>query len=139
VAWEDGPKVMGEAMGGCPLPLIVGLGAAIEHYQQRGPAAEFRRNVSLRNRLWEMLGELKGIARLGPPPGAQATALLGFRLPEGVDAAKTRSALLARNKINIRAVDVKQWNGLRASLHVYNDQAQLRTFVDALATLVSNG
>lgn len=139
VAWEDGPKVMGEAMGGCPLPQIVGLGAAIEEYQRRGPAAEFARNVSLRNQLWQMLGELEGIARLGPPPGPQATALLGFRLPEGVDAAKTRSALLARNKINIRAVDVKQWNGLRASLHVYNDQAQLHAFVEALKALIASG
>jgi selenocysteine lyase/cysteine desulfurase len=119
-------------MGGCPLPLIVGLGAAIEHYQQRGPAAEFRRNVELRNRFWDMLGGLKGITRLGPPPGPQATALLGFKLPEGIDAAKTRSSLLARYKINIRAVDVKQWNGLRASLHVYNDGAQVERFVSAM-------
>jgi len=139
VAWEDGPKVMAEAMGGCPLPQIAGLGAAIEDYQRRGPAAEFARNVALRNRLWEMLGELKGVTRLGPPPGAQATALLGFKLPDGIDAAKTRSSLLARNKINIRAVDVKQWNGLRASLHVYNDEGQLQSFVAALSTLLAAG
>jgi selenocysteine lyase/cysteine desulfurase len=139
VAWEDGPKVMGEAMGGCPLPQIVGLGAAIEDYQHRGPAAEFARNVALRNRLWELLGELPGITRLGPPPGPQATALLGFKLPQGVDAAKTRSSLLARYKINIRAVDVKQWNGLRASLHVYNDEAQLQAFTSALQVLLARG
>jgi selenocysteine lyase/cysteine desulfurase len=137
VAWEDGPGVMGEAMGGCPLPQIVGLGAAIEAHRQRGPAAEFARNVGLRNRLWEMLGEVAGIERLGPPPGPQATALIGFRLPDGVDAAKTRSRLLARYKINVRAVDAKQWNGLRASLHVYNDEAQLQAFVAALRALLA--
>jgi selenocysteine lyase/cysteine desulfurase len=132
VAWEDGPKVMNESTGGCPLPQMIGLGAAIEDYQRRGPAAEFARNVALRNRLWEMLGELKGITPLGPPPGAQATALLGFRLPDGVDAAKLRSALLAKHRINIRAVDVKQWNGLRASLHVYNDEAQCDALLKGL-------
>jgi len=138
VAWEDGPRVMGEAMGGCPLPQIVGLGAAVEHYQQRGPAAEFARNVALRNRLWEMLGEIPGIVPLGPPPGPQATALLGFRLPEGVEAAKLRSTLLAKHKINIRAVDVKQWNGLRASLHMYNSQAHSEALVAAIQTLAAS-
>jgi selenocysteine lyase/cysteine desulfurase len=137
VAWEDGPRVMGEAMGGCPLPQIIGLGAAIEDYQQRGPAAEFARNVALRNRLWEMLGELKGVVPLGPPPGPQATALLGFRLPDGVEAAKVRSALLAKHKINIRAVDVNQWNGLRASLHLYNSEADPDLLTLSLGSLLS--
>src|SRR4249919_1388580 len=132
VAWEDGPRVMGEAMGGCPLPQIVGLGAAIEHYQQRGPAAEFAHNVALRNQLWEQLQEVLGIMPLGPPPGPQATALLGFRLPDPLEAAKVRSALLAKHKINIRAVDVKQWNGLRASLHLYNDSVQVEAAVAAI-------
>jgi selenocysteine lyase/cysteine desulfurase len=137
VAWEDGPKVMNEATGGGPLPQVIGLGAAIEDYQRRGPAAEFARNVALRNRLWERLGEFAGVTRLGPPPGAQATALLGFRLPEGVDAAKLRSSLLARYRINIRAVDVHQWNGLRASLHVYNDEAQVDALTTALRALLA--
>jgi selenocysteine lyase/cysteine desulfurase len=137
VAWEDGPKVMNEATGGAPLPQVVGLGAAIEDHQRRGPAAEFARNLALRNRLWEALGGLPGITRLGPPPGPQATALLGFRLPDGVDAAKLRSSLLARHRINIRAVDVHQWNGLRASLHVYNDEAQVDALTTALHALLS--
>ena len=132
VAWEDGPRVMNEATGGCPLPQMIGLGAAVEALQRRGPEAEFARNLALRNRLWDMLGEVPGIGCLGPPPGPQATALLGFRLPAEKDAGKVRALLLAKNRINIRAVDVKQWNGLRASLHVYNDEAQLHALVQAL-------
>jgi selenocysteine lyase/cysteine desulfurase len=136
VAWEDGPRVMNESTGGGPLAQVVGLGAAIEDFQRRGPAAEFARNVALRNLLWERLGELTSVTRLGPPPGPQATALLGFRLPEGVDATKLRSSLLARHRINIRAVDVHQWNGLRASLHVYNDEAQVDALTAALRALL---
>ena len=138
VAWEDGPKVMNESTGGCPLPQMIGLGAAIEDYQRRGPAAEFARNLALRNRLWEMLREVKGVLPMGPSPGPQATALLGFRLPDGADAARVRSTLLARNQINIRAVDVKQWNGLRASLHVYNDEAQLELLAGALRAALAS-
>ena len=132
VAWEDGVRVMNEGTGGVPLPQVIGLGAAIEEYQRRGPAPEFARNVTLRNRLWEMLREVPGVVPLGPPRGPQATALLGFRLPDDVDAARLRSTLLAKHRINIRAVDAKQWNGLRASLHVYNDDAQLERLVAAL-------
>jgi len=132
VAWEDGVRQNSEAMGGCPLAQAVGLGAAIEHYLARGPEAEFARNLALRNQLWEMLGELAGITCLGPPPGPQANALLGFRLPDASNATKFRSALLARARINIRAVDARQWNGLRASLHLYNDASQLTSFRQAL-------
>ena len=132
VAWQDGPKVMNESTGGCPLPQMIGLGAAIEDHQRRGPAAELVRNLALRNHLWERLGELDSVMPLGPPPGPQATALLGLRLPDGVDAAKLRSTLLARHRINIRAVDARQWNGLRASLHLYNDGAQVAALVEAL-------
>ena len=137
IAWEDGTRVMNEGTGGNPLPQIVGLGAAIEDHRRRGPEAEFARNLALRNRLWERLGELQGVQRLGPAPGPQATALLGFRLPPGLDAGKLRSSLLAREKINIRAVDVKQWNGLRASLHVYNDEHQVDRLVSALAAALA--
>ena len=137
VAWEDGVRVMNEGTGGVPLPQVIGLGAAIEDYQRRGPAQEFARNVALRNRLWSMLGELEGVVPLGPPPGPQATALLGFRLPDGVDAAQLRSTLLSKHRINIRAVDVKQWNGLRASLHVYNDAGQLDVLVDSLRQAIA--
>jgi selenocysteine lyase/cysteine desulfurase len=46
--------------------------------------------------------------------------------------------LLAKHRINIRAVDVKQWNGLRASLHVYNDEAQVHALVDALRAALAS-
>jgi selenocysteine lyase/cysteine desulfurase len=59
-------------------------------------------------------------------------------LPEDVEAAKLRSALLAKHKINIRAVDTKQWNGLRASLHRYNDEAQAARLLEALEQVLTS-
>lgn len=132
VAWQDGPKVMNEATGGSPLTQMIGLGAAIEDYQRRGPEAEFARNVALRNHLWETLKEIPEIIPVGPPPGPQATALLGFQLPPGVSATRLRSSLLARHRISIRAVDERQWNGLRASFHVYNNREQADALTGAL-------
>lgn len=132
VAWEDGPRLNSEAMGACALPLAIGLGAAVELAQARGVEATFARNVTLRDALHAWLRDLPGVVPVGPPPGPQATALLGFRLPDGVDAARVRTRMFARHRINVRVVDAKQFNGLRVSVHVYNDAAQLELFVDAL-------
>lgn len=43
-----------------------------------------------------------------------------------------RAALLARHRITIRQVDQKQFNGLRASLHTYNDATHVDALIGAL-------
>ena len=52
-----------------------------------------------------------------------------------VDAAAARTSLLAKHRIAIRAVDPAQWNGLRASLHVYVDDTHVDMLVAALRDL----
>lgn len=133
VAWEDGTRLNREAMGACALPLVVGLGAAVECLQGRGVDATLARNAALRDRLWDELRRVPGIVPLGPPPGTQPTALQGFRVPDRVDVPKLRSALMRKYRIALRAVDPKQFHGLRASLHVYNDEAHVEALVRALA------
>jgi selenocysteine lyase/cysteine desulfurase len=132
VAWEDKRRLNSEAMGGCPLPLVVGLGLAVERAQERTLAGIEAHNLPLRNRLWKELPKIPGIRVVGPPPGPLATALVGFRLADAVDAGKVRAALLAKHRINIRQVDKKQFNGLRASLHVYNDDRHVDALLSAL-------
>jgi selenocysteine lyase/cysteine desulfurase len=104
----------------------------VERAQQATLAAIEAHNLPLRNRLWEELPKIPGIRVVGPPPGPLATALIGFRLPDGADASKVRAALLAKHHINIRQVDKKQYNGLRASLHLYNDARHVDTLLGAL-------
>lgn len=132
VAWEDSKRLNSEAMGACALPLAIGLGAAVAHLQERTLAAVQEHNVALRNRLHESLRTLPGVTPVGPPPGPQATALVAFRLPDKIDAGTLRTALFENHRINMRAVDKKQFNGLRASLHVYNSQAQVEALMSAL-------
>ena len=133
VAWEDQARLNSEAMGGCPLPQAIGLGEAVAMLQRDGVEARLAHNRALREQLWEMLRTVPGITPVGPPPGhRESNGLLGFKLPDGVDAVRLRSTLLAKYRINIRAVDARQWNGLRASLHVYNDRFCAHTLVNAL-------
>ena len=132
VAWEDKRRLNSEAMGGCPLPMAIGLGAAVQRAQERTIAAIEAHNLPLRNRLWQELPKLPGVRVLGPPPGPLASALIGFRLAEGVDAARLRTVLFDRHRINIRVVDKRQFNGLRASLHVFNDDSHVDALLAAL-------
>ena len=132
VAWEDAKRLNSEAMGGCPLPMAVGLGAAVEAYLAQGPEAVLAHNRGLRARLLDGLRGMPGVEPLGPAPGAGDNGLLGFRLPEGIDAAALRKTLLDRHRINVRLVDRKQWHGLRASLHVTNTASDVDALLAAL-------
>jgi selenocysteine lyase/cysteine desulfurase len=132
VAWESGPRLNSEAMGGCALPQAIGLGAAVEWLEQRTVAATLARNAALRDELYVALQALPGVRPVGPPPGTQPTAMVGFRLPDRVDAIKLRTTLFAKHRITLRVVDDKQWHGLRASVHVYNDARQVAALVEAL-------
>jgi selenocysteine lyase/cysteine desulfurase len=132
VAWEDAKQLNSEAMGGCPLPMAVGLGAAVEEYLARGADAVLAHNRGLRACLLDGLREVPGVQPLAPGPGAGDNGLLGFRLPDGVDARALRKTLLDRHRINVRLVDRKQWHGLRVSLHVTNAAADVDALLAAL-------
>jgi selenocysteine lyase/cysteine desulfurase len=119
-------------MGGCPLPMAVGLGAAVDAYLARGAEAVLAHARALRAQLLEGLRSVPGAEPLAPAAGAGDNGLLGFRLPASVDALGLRKTLLERHRINLRLVDKRQWNGLRASLHVYNTPAHVEALLAAL-------
>jgi selenocysteine lyase/cysteine desulfurase len=138
-AWEDGKRLCNEAMGLCPLPQVLGLGLAAERLQARGIAAVQAHYAPLRERLRDGLARLPGVRVVGPPPGPLACGLLAWRLPEGVPAMALRKRLQDRHHIQVRAVDAQQFNGLRASLHVYNDAAQVDALLAALRVELGAG
>jgi selenocysteine lyase/cysteine desulfurase len=139
VAWEDGKRLCSEAMGLCPLPLVIGLGAAVEQLQQRGIDGVLAHNVALRDRLYGELMQVDGLRVVGPPPGPLACGLVAFRLPDGVDAATLRKTLQDKHGIQVRAVDKRVFNGLRVSTHVYNTQGDVDAFLMALRAELGSG
>jgi cysteine desulfurase/selenocysteine lyase len=126
-------------MGLCPLPQVLGLGLAAERLQARGIAAVRAHYAPLRERLHDGLARLPGVRVVGPPPGPLACGLLAWRLPEGVPAMALRKRLQDRHHVQVRAVDSQQFNGLRASLHVYNDAAQVDALLAALRVELGAG
>ena len=139
LGWEDGKRLCGEAMGLCPLPLVIGLGAAVERLQQRGIADVLAHNLALRDGLHGALAEIDGVRVVGPPPGPLACGLVAFRLPDKMDAAALRKTLQDKHGIQVRAVDKRVFNGLRVSTHVYNTQAHVDAFLAALREELGSG
>lgn len=66
IEWEDGRKYVVGSAGVGALPLIAGLGAAIEAAQKRGVAASEARNLRLRNRAYEGLKKIAGSSSQRP-------------------------------------------------------------------------
>lgn len=133
LAWASGKHRLNvDSMGICPLPLVIGLAAAVARLDGDGLSAVAAHNLPLRNRLYDELGRLPGAQRVGPPPGGQVCGLATIRLPDARDCDALRTVLASKYRILVRSVSKTAFNGLRVSAHVYNDDAQADTLMAAL-------
>jgi selenocysteine lyase/cysteine desulfurase len=85
VEWVDDKTYVAGSAGIGPLPLIVGLGAAIEAAKKRGIAVSEAQNLRLRNRAYEGLKKIAKVEVVSVPPGPLPTALVAFKLPDAID------------------------------------------------------
>jgi selenocysteine lyase/cysteine desulfurase len=131
VEWTDAKTYVAGSAGIGSLPLIVGLGAAIELAQKRGVAASEARNLRLRNFAYDGLKKNSRLRVLSPPPGPQATALIAFRLPDGVRNVPFHTALREKYKIVLRGIPRLQ--AMRLSPHVFNTEADIDAALKAIA------
>ena len=132
VEWLDGKTYVAGSSGIGPLPLIVGLGAAIEAAQKRGIATSEAKNLRLRNRAYEGLKKVAKAQVLSAPPGSVATALITFRLPDGVDNRQFFATMI--NKYNVILRGVPKIKGIRMSPHVFNTEADIDAALKAITT-----
>ncbi len=132
VEWTDGKTYVVGSAGMGSLPLIVGLGAAVETAQKRGIATSEAQNLRLRNRAYDGLKKISKVRVLSAPPGPWATALIAFRLPDGVQNLAFHAAM--RNKYNVVLRGVPRFKGMRLSPHVFNTEADIDAALKAIAT-----
>jgi selenocysteine lyase/cysteine desulfurase len=132
VEWTDGKTYGAESAGAGSLPLIVGLGAAIESARKRGMEASETQTLLLRNRAYEGLKKIPKVQILSAQPGPLATALLLFRHPDGVNNRAFFDAL--RNKYNVVLRGFPQVRGMRLSAHVFNTEADIDAALKAIAS-----
>ena len=132
IQWQDGHHYGANSAGVGPLPLIIGLGAAIEHLQAIGMAEVERHGVALRNRAYAGLREIARLRLMGPPPGPLATAMVAFALPDEIDSAALRDRLHDKHGIIVKMIEKQWFNGIRISTHVLNTQAHVDAVLQAL-------
>lgn len=134
VEWIERKTFVTGSAGVGSLPLIIGLGAAVEAAQRRGVAAIEAQNLHLRNRAYESLKRIDKVRVLSAPPGPLATALVAFRLPDAVDSTKFRGALGSKHRVILKQTEKRWGNGMRISPHVFNTEADIDVALKAIAT-----
>lgn len=132
VEWTDGKTYVVGSAGIGSLPLIVGLGSAIDAAQKRGIASSEAHNLRLRNRAYEGLSKITKVRLLSAPPGPLATALLTFRLTEGVANMPFLAAMRDKHKIVLRGIP--RFQAMRLSPHIFNTEAEIDAALKAIRT-----
>lgn len=134
VEWTDGKAYVVGSAGMGSLPLMVGLGAAIQAAQKRGIAASEARNLALRNRAYEGLKKIAKVQVVSAPPGPLATTLIAFRLPKAVDSSAFRTVMRQKYNIMLKQTEKRWGNGMRISPHVFNTEADIDAALKAIGT-----
>lgn len=132
IQWQEDHHFGANSAGVGPLPLVVGLGTAIERMQALGLESVERHGMALRDRARAGLAKLTRLRVVGPPSGPSATAMLSFMLPDGVDSRNVRDTLRSRYDIAVKMVEKHWFNGIRLSPHVLNTERDVDAVLRAL-------
>ena len=131
---EDGRRVVAHSTGVGSLPLIVGLGVAIEAAQTRGAAAIERRILDLRARAYAGMQAIPKLTMASPPSGSLGTGLVAARVPEQHPCDVLRDRLRDRHRVIVKMVEKQRFNGIRLSPHIFNTEADVDAALAALCT-----
>lgn len=129
---EGGRRFVAESTGMGSLPLVAGLGAAIEAMQERGMDAVERRIMTLRERVYRGLEGLPALALASPPSGPLGSGLVAARLPPGIPSDVLRDRLRVKHRVMVKMVERRWFNGIRISAHVFNTDADVDAALEAL-------
>ena len=132
--WLMGRNYGSNSQGLGPMPLAVGLGAAIDAMRAIGLARVERHNLALAARIHAAFGAMPHLTLASPPPGPLATALVAARLPAPIDSLPLRRRMHDRHGIIIKMAEKRWFNGLRLSPHIFNDEAEVDHALAALRT-----
>ena len=132
VEWQDGRRFVGGSTGMGSLPLVIGLGAAVETAANRGMDDVFRHNIALRTRAYDALTRVRRLTLASPPPGPLATALVTAALPADVPSRQLRDTLLARHGVVVKMVEPTIFNGIRLSPHIFNTETEIDAALAAI-------
>ena len=122
---QDGPHYVSNSAGMGAVPIVIGLGVAIDEMRARGTTAVEQRILALRERVHEGLASIARLEVVSPPTGPNASALVAVRLPDDVPARAFHAALRERHNLIVKRVEDHYFNGIRLSPHIFNTEAEI--------------
>lgn len=132
IALEGGRAAYSTSSGVSSIPSVLGLGAAIDYISAIGVACIERHNLALRNRLYTALQDVPALRVVSAAPGALATPLLTYALPDGIESRAFQQRLREKHRIEVKLVPSNWLNGNRISMHLFNSEQDVDALVAAL-------
>lgn len=131
IQWEESHRVVSGSSGLGPLPLVIGLGAAVEEAVSRGLDQTRRQNLELRDHALSLLRTVPKLPVVSPTESAMATSMVTCELPEGVASKALIRTLVDQHHVQLKAIE-HPFNAVRLSPHTFNTVADLDAAVRAL-------
>jgi selenocysteine lyase/cysteine desulfurase len=124
--FEKSYNTYNDGNGAVNLACILGLGKAIEYLQSVRIDEVEKHNLSLRNRLYQQVINLKNATVLSPTEGTLASPMLTLLLKKPFDKNELVKMLLEKYKISIRPTHKEfGFNGIRFSMHIFNTEKEI--------------
>jgi len=135
---SDGPAVHTPSSGMTHLPSVIGLGAALDFCEERGIDAIARRNLAVRDRLYQALSARDDVTVLSPGGGELAAPMVSISLREDVDVALLHRTLREKHRVSVKRISGAVFSGLRFATHVYNSDDDIDRLLTALDAELSS-
>ena len=134
IALQGGRLAYSNSSGVTSIPSVIGLGAAIDYLNTIGIPRIEAHNLALRNRLYAGLQSVPNLRVVSAAPGALASPLLTYALPDAIESGEFRTRMRVRYNIELKGVP-KQWlNGHRVSTHLFNTETEVDYLIASLRT-----
>jgi selenocysteine lyase/cysteine desulfurase len=114
---------------------ILGHGTALAFIDTIGRQAVEARCRALNAYLRDRLDPLPGLTPLSPTAPSLSSAISSYKLERGNNA-EVADRLLREFDLVVKVVPGAEWNGLRFSTHIYNDEGQIDRLADAIGTIL---
>lgn len=131
--FEESYNTYSDGNGVVNLACILGLAKAIEYLESVGIEKVEAHDLSLRNRLYDKLKNVRNLTIVSPPAGPLASPMLACLLPDPIKNTTVVQTLLNKHKISIRPTHKEfGFNGIRFCTHIFNTEKEVDRVADVL-------
>lgn len=134
-ALHSGDSAYTASSGTRNVATILGHGTALAFIETIGREVVEARCRALNAHLRDRLDPIPGLNPLSPTAPSLSSGIASYKLDRGNNA-EVAGRLLREFDLVVKVIPGAEWNGLRFSTHIYNDEGQVDRLADAMATIL---